>query len=342
MDEQKEKDEEVEEVAATANTVLEEQQVQPIVSLPKSTAKKRKREVCISNNGIKRKTTASSSAATRLDSLQIVYPQVVQRTPKGSSSSASAVSTACSSRGDNADLDYLKKKLTSDIVLKAGSCAVTRTSIIDGVKSPSLITILKDLVFTKPNSLISLSCCAPQIIKARLDSFDVKYSKTLKQLLVSSGDDNPVITTEVVQAVASSALQKYFEDLNDAYLYRVIYLNSARKLCNVGRQFNSQLCIVYNDRLQKLPLGSSTNTDSIINNIENIEKFFMLIGLLKPEVHRLLKSPNAISNCAQAILKGDKSCQERLRGASKTSTVNQLLRDHTTTLGLIKKLGTNF
>ena len=360
MNEQEEKDEGTEEVAATANTFLEDQQEQPLVNLPVSTVKKRKRELCASNNVVKlsdyqdtntttttkrtkRKTTAASTA-TRLDSLQIVYPQVVQKTPKGNSSSASAVSTTCSSRGDNADLEYLKKNVTSDNVLRAGSCAVTRTSIIDGVKSPSLNTILRDLVFTKPNSLNSLSCYPSQYIKAKLDRFDVEYSKILKQLLISSeGNDNHVVDTKAVEAVASSALQKYFEDLKDAYLYRTIYIKSATKLCQVGRQFDSQFCIVFNDRLQKLPLGSITNT--AINNKsgqQHFNKFFNLARLLRPEVQCLLNSPHSISNCAQAIIKGDKSCQDRLRGASKTPTVNQFLKEQTTTLGLLKKLGTNY
>ena len=171
----------------------------------------------------------------------------------------------------------------------------------------------------------------PEEIKKTLDNFDSKYDKTLKELLLNESKDK-----ETANNIATTALRKYIEDISQAFWYR--YTQTALKLCKLGRLFDETLSIIYNDRLQRIPLASLTTT---VTTPDDMENFFKVVQRLKPDISKLLDLPNTSSQCSKALLRGDKYTLDRHKGLVKTLTLNQLLKDQSTYQSLLKKLETN-
>lgn len=308
----------------------DEQPSPPIIELPPTPVSNQKASN-ISSNVIKllpptkrsRTTTSNAKKKKKQDCLEILQPQFTQRMPRGCYLNKAAAPEIL-------ELDSLKRMIGVDNISKANSCATTQINIIHGVNTPPLFISLRDLIFTKSETQLQLLGATTQDIKTMLCSFDLRNSKKLKQLLGSSDYSNEVATI---------ALKKYSEDLRKALCYRTLYTKTATKLCQLGRNFDPDLSIIFNDRLQILPFS---NDDVNSDTETETEFFFKIAQILLQDVCCLLGNPSGvISNCAKAILKSDKSCNERLKGSAKTPSINQLLRDQTATLSLLKKVGSN-
>ena len=319
----------------------DEQPSPPIIELPptpavfkqkgKKAANTLKEEI-ISSKRSRIITTATTTSKKKMkkkkrDCLEILQPQFTQRTPRGCNLNKAAAPEIL-------ELDSLKRMIGVDNIYKANSCATTQINIIHGVNTPALFISLRDLIFTKSETQLQLLGATTQDIKTMLCSFDLRNSKKLKQLLGNSNYSNEVATI---------ALEKYSEDLRKALCYRTLYTKTATKLCQLGRKFKTDLSIIYNDRLQTLPFSNdNVNTDAETETETETESFFTIAQILLQDVYCLLGNPSGvISNCAKAILMSDKSCNERLKGSVKTPSINQLLKDQTATLSLLKKVGSN-
>ena len=174
---------------------------------------------------------------------------------------------------------------------------------------------LRDLLFTKPTSMIDMRNCLPEEIKMRLDKFDTYYGECLDNFLVSNRPED----------IAQVALDKFDKDVSQALWHRIIFQKLASKYNKMARMTDTQQCKVFNDRLQKLPL---------VNSSELLED-------IKSDVNKLLGIPNSRTYCSRSIFVGETSTQERFKGAIKTPSVNQLLKEQATSLTLLKKLGLN-